>query len=71
MKTGPLEDDGLRVSDDGLKADEVVAVGAIQQLRPKMEVDTGVIAMPTPGADRRERTEAGTEEVTLDGERPA
>jgi len=50
VKTGPLEDDGLRVIEDGLKPDEIVAVGAIQQLRPGTEVQTELIPMPTPGA---------------------
>lgn len=50
VKTGPLEDDGLRVIEEGLKPDEFVAVGAIQQLRPGADVETEVIAMPTPGA---------------------
>ncbi|QEL20351.1 efflux RND transporter periplasmic adaptor subunit [Limnoglobus roseus] len=62
VKVGPLEDDGLRVIEgeykpktgsqpaEGLRLDDVVAVGAIQQLRPGMEVETEMIAMPTPGA---------------------
>lgn len=52
VKTGVLEDDGLRVIEDGLKPDEIVAVGAIQQLQSRVGsvVDTEVIAMPTPGA---------------------
>lgn len=50
VKVGPLEDDGLRVIEDGLTTGDVVAVGAIQQLRPKMDVDTEMVPMPVPGA---------------------
>jgi multidrug efflux system membrane fusion protein len=46
---GALQDDGLRVIVDGLKADEWVVVGALQQLRPGTEVDTEEVPMPTPG----------------------
>jgi RND family efflux transporter MFP subunit len=50
VTTGALEDDGLRVIEDGLKPDELVAVGAIQQLRPGMDVDAELHPMPIPGA---------------------
>src|SRR4051812_12325431 len=50
VTTGALEDDGLRVIEDGLKPDELVAVGAIQQLRPGMDVEPEEHPMPTPGA---------------------
>jgi len=50
VKTGALSDDGLRVIEDGLKPDDWVAVGSIQQLRAKMAVEPEPTAMPTPGA---------------------
>jgi RND family efflux transporter MFP subunit len=50
VTTGALEDDGLRVIEEGLKPDELVAVGAIQQLRPGMDVEPELHPMPTPGA---------------------
>ncbi|CAN5275974.1 multidrug efflux RND transporter periplasmic adaptor subunit MexE [soil metagenome] len=50
VQTGPLEDDGLRVIESGLSPEELVAVGAIQQLRPGMEAEIEVVAMPVPGA---------------------
>jgi multidrug efflux system membrane fusion protein len=50
VKIGPLQDDGLRVIEDGLKPDDWVVVGALQQLRPKMDVDPEPTPMPTPGA---------------------
>jgi RND family efflux transporter MFP subunit len=47
---GPLQDDGLRVIEEGLKPDDQVVVGALQQLRPRMVVDPERTTMPTPGA---------------------
>jgi multidrug efflux system membrane fusion protein len=38
VKTGPLQEDGLRVITDGLHAGDWVVVGAMQQVRPGMEV---------------------------------
>ena len=49
VTTGALQDDGLRVVDAGLKPDEWVVVGALQQVRPRMEVRPDQIAMPTLG----------------------
>ncbi len=55
--TGPLEDDGLRViepydpkANSGVRPDELVVVGALQQLRPRAEVDPEQVPMPIPGA---------------------
>jgi multidrug efflux system membrane fusion protein len=50
VKTGVLQDDGLRVVEEGIQPDEWVVVGALQQLRPGMDVDPEPTAMPTPGA---------------------
>jgi multidrug efflux system membrane fusion protein len=46
IKTGPLQSDGLRVV-EGLKPDDWVVVGALQQVRPKMTVRPDRIDMPT------------------------
>lgn len=50
VKIGPLQDDGLRVIESGLNPGDWVVIGALQQLRPKMDVDPEPIAMPVPGA---------------------
>jgi RND family efflux transporter MFP subunit len=50
VKVGQLEDDGLRVIEEGLAANEQVVVGAIQQLRPGMDVEPELQPMPIPGA---------------------
>jgi multidrug efflux system membrane fusion protein len=47
ITTGSLQDDGLRVIESGLKADEWVVVGALQQVRARMEIRPEKIAMPT------------------------
>jgi multidrug efflux system membrane fusion protein len=66
--TGPLQDDGLRViepykpagkgePETGVKPDEWVVVGALQQLRPRTEIKPEQIPMPSllsePGPTRR------------------
>jgi multidrug efflux system membrane fusion protein len=45
VTTGPLESDGLRQITDGLHADDRVVVGALQQVRPDMEVQPEPIPM--------------------------
>jgi multidrug efflux system membrane fusion protein len=47
VATGAIEDDGLRVITDGLKADEWVVVGALQQIRPRMVVKPDREPMPS------------------------
>jgi RND family efflux transporter MFP subunit len=54
IKTGPLEDDGLRVVEEGLSLGDLVVVGAIQQLRPGQDVVPETTAMPTPGAPQQQ-----------------
>jgi len=49
ITTGPLQSDGLRVITDGLNPGEWVAVGALQQIRPNMQVQSEKITMPTIG----------------------
>jgi multidrug efflux system membrane fusion protein len=39
VTTGPLQDDGLRVIEEGVGPDDWVVVGALQQVRPNMEVE--------------------------------
>jgi multidrug efflux system membrane fusion protein len=38
VETGALQDDGLRIITKGLKADDEVIVGGLQQVRPHMEI---------------------------------
>ncbi len=47
VTTGALQEDGLRVVTDGLKPDDWVVVGALLQVRPRMEVRTERIPMPS------------------------
>ena len=47
VTTGPLQEDGLRVISSGLKRDELVVVGGLQQVRPKMKVQPEKVPMPS------------------------
>ncbi len=47
VKTGSLQDDGLRVITEGLQPDDWIVVGALQQVRPRMQVQPDKVAMPS------------------------
>ena len=47
IKTGPLQEDGLRVVEGEIKPDDWVVVGAIQQVRPQMDVKPDPRPMPS------------------------
>ncbi len=49
ITTGPLEENGLRVVESGLKPDDWVLVGAIQQVHPGTVVRPDQTAMPSLG----------------------
>src|SRR5262249_60944058 len=50
IETGPLQEDGLRVITSGLKPEDWVVVGGIQQVRPRMTIVRDQEPMPTLGA---------------------
>jgi membrane fusion protein, multidrug efflux system len=50
VTTGPLQENGLRVVESGLKPEDWVVVGAIQQVRPGMAIRPDQTAMPTLGS---------------------
>jgi multidrug efflux system membrane fusion protein len=50
VTTGPLQDDGLRVIESGLNPNDRVVVGAIQQVRERMQVQPDPVPMPTYAA---------------------
>jgi len=52
VKLGPIID-GLRVVREGLKADDVIVVKGLQQVRPGMPVTPQLVAMGTGGEDAR------------------
>jgi multidrug efflux system membrane fusion protein len=64
ITTGPLQPDGLRVITDGLKPGDWVAVGALQQIRPNLRVQTERIAMPTFGQAKDDKATTKTDKVT-------
>jgi multidrug efflux system membrane fusion protein len=49
VTTGALQPDGLRVITQGLKPDERVLVGGLQQVRPHMKIQPEPRSMPTLG----------------------
>jgi multidrug efflux system membrane fusion protein len=49
VTTGALQDDGMRVIEEGLAADDWVVTGALLQVRPRMEVKPERIPMPSLG----------------------
>lgn len=63
VETGALQDDGLRVITAGLKADERIVVGALQQIRPRMEIQPEEIPMPSysPAAGEESPAKDGTQ----------
>jgi multidrug efflux system membrane fusion protein len=50
VTTGALQDDGLRVIEQGLRGDEWVVVGGLQQVRPRMPARPEQIPMPSLAA---------------------
>jgi multidrug efflux system membrane fusion protein len=64
VSTGDLQPDGTRAITSGLKGDEWVAVGALQQIRPGAKVKPNRIPMPTESEPQAERS------PTFGGSRP-
>jgi multidrug efflux system membrane fusion protein len=60
VQTGALQDDGLRVISGGLKADEWVVVGALQQVQPHLTVQTEKVPMPSLGVPSLEAEKSQT-----------
>ncbi len=50
IETGALQEDGLRVIDSGLTAEQWVVIGGLQQVRPRMTITPDREPMPTLGA---------------------
>jgi multidrug efflux system membrane fusion protein len=69
VKTGALQEDGLRVIEEGLTPEDRVVVGGLQQLRPRMEVKPDLTPMPTltSGSDSASRRKA---QPPVPGEKP-
>ncbi|MBY0524761.1 MAG: efflux RND transporter periplasmic adaptor subunit [Gemmataceae bacterium] len=49
VSTGALQNDGLRVINDGLKPEDRIVVGGLQQVRPSMQIRPELIPMPSLG----------------------
>ncbi len=61
---GPLQEDGLRVISEGLKPDEMVVVGGLQQVRPHMQVQVDKIPMPSLAHKSQDEAAAKSSETT-------
>ena len=57
---GALQEDGLREITQGLKPDDLVLVGGLQQVRPQLEIQTDVRDMPTLGQPSATSDKEGT-----------
>jgi multidrug efflux system membrane fusion protein len=57
VATGSLESDGLRVVTQGLKPNELVVIGELQQVRPHMEVRGDLMPMPSMDGEGAEKTD--------------
>jgi multidrug efflux system membrane fusion protein len=49
VTTGPLQEDGLRVITEGLKADDWLLVGGLPQVRARLQIQPERVTMPTLG----------------------
>ncbi len=54
VTTGELQENGLRVIESGLKAEDLVVVGGIQQVRARMQIKPDEVTMPTLGTAAEE-----------------
>jgi multidrug efflux system membrane fusion protein len=76
VTTGALQEDGLRVISEGLKPDDWVVVGAIQQVRPKLEIRPEETSMPSLGRqtaaepDKEKGRKGDTETKKQTGDKP-
>jgi multidrug efflux system membrane fusion protein len=71
VTTGPLQDDGLRVIEHGLKPDDQVVVGALQQVRAGDDVMPEQVPMPSfgqPNAVEREASPDQQKKASSSGE---
>jgi multidrug efflux system membrane fusion protein len=66
VTTGWLEDDGLRVITAGLKPDDLLVVGGLQQVKPNMEVKP----VPQPMPSLAQRDEGAAAEAPPPAKKP-
>jgi multidrug efflux system membrane fusion protein len=67
VTVGPLEDDGLRVITQGLKPDDWVVIGSLQQVRPRMVVQPDQVTMPTLSNPAQKAGKAKADAKAKDG----
>ncbi|HEV8060383.1 MAG TPA: hypothetical protein VGP68_10945, partial [Gemmataceae bacterium] len=57
ISTGALQPDGLRVV-SGVKADDLIVVGALQQVRQRMQIKPEPVPMPSLGTQTNTEVKA-------------
>jgi multidrug efflux system membrane fusion protein len=70
VKTGAVQDDGLRVIEDGLQPNDWVVVGGLQQLRPRLEIQPDPTPMPSLAPNEPAPGDAGKAQVPPAKKRP-
>jgi membrane fusion protein, multidrug efflux system len=71
VTTGVLQDDGLRVIAEGLKPDDWVVVGGLQQVRPRLQIQPEPTTMPTIGRLTDDNPKSGGEGPKTEDQKPA
>jgi membrane fusion protein, multidrug efflux system len=67
VKTGPLQEDGLRVIEDGLQPGDWVVVGGLQQVRPRMQIQPDRTPMPSLATNGPPPAESGDRQAAPPG----
>ncbi|MCI0680531.1 MAG: efflux RND transporter periplasmic adaptor subunit, partial [Gemmataceae bacterium] len=68
VNIGPVQD-GLRVIEEGVTADERVVISGLQRVRPGAKVQTKMVDMPVAGAPPAERSEVRGQKSEVRGQR--
>src|SRR5262249_30641639 len=68
VTTGPLQEDGLRVIEQGIKPDEWIVVGGLRQVRPRMQLQQDPQPMPSFGGPQGAATDAARPQPPPPGE---
>jgi multidrug efflux system membrane fusion protein len=62
VTAGAIQDDGLRVIDQGLKTDDWVVIGGLAQVRPRLKVQPERMPMPSVLQPETNKTKSGGQE---------
>ncbi len=71
VTVGALQDDGLRVIEDGISKDDWIVVSGLQQVQPKMVVSPDREPMPIPVAEAEAAAKAAETPADQTPQKPA